>query len=165
MTGRGKVALTLLLLACPALAGEKHELVLRAYPPVQIVNIATGCSKVWITAELKGPEVEEWYCPKITWIKPDGTKSVHQQDCPPFAERNECYPKQGPECIQGWHRDPNGIIIENAECPCTVVGYPKRWIHIPICAPEHPAGDAWEVVVFLESNSKMLRQTVRFLVK
>jgi hypothetical protein len=40
-------------------------------------------------AEILGPETEAWYCPRVEWIKPDGTVSSFEEDCPPFEERDE----------------------------------------------------------------------------
>lgn len=38
-----------------------------------------------IIAELRGgDDLEEFYCPEIEWDFNDGTKSIHESDCPPY---------------------------------------------------------------------------------
>jgi hypothetical protein len=76
-----------LLVGAPCFAGEKNELKVRAWPVVS--QAGTGCSIVLLTAAITGPETEEWYCPKVEWIKPDETVSMVEADCPVFAEREE----------------------------------------------------------------------------
>jgi hypothetical protein len=147
---------------------HKPELTVRVFPPIQVVDIAHGCSAVLLTAEIRGPEDERWYCPRVTWEKPDETKAIEESDCPPFAERYDCYPKLPEKCQPGWHRNRDGKILDNEEqsgCECNVVGYPRRW-SISLCAPAHPQGEAWEVWARLEGGGKTVaRQPVRFWVK
>lgn len=67
---------------------DKNGLKTHAWP---VVSQATGvgCSSVLLTAAITGPETEEWYCPKVEWIKPDGSVSMVESDCPAFTERDE----------------------------------------------------------------------------
>lgn len=144
---------------------RKPELVVHAYPTIQNLNLGVGCSPVQLTARIVGPEAEAWYCPRVTWMKPDQTTSVSESDCPPFDERDECWPPQPPSCAPGWHRRPDGTIVDNTPCSCTVIGYPRTW-RLDLCAPQHPAGEAWEVSVRLERAGRTLaRNSVRFYVK
>ena len=73
------------------LDAAKPELVTRAFPPISIAT-GIGCSNVLLTAEIKGPESEAWYCPEVVWGMPDGTKAATESDCPPFPERTD-YPR------------------------------------------------------------------------
>lgn len=164
MTG-GTKTLGLLLLASFASGAEKPTLSVRAFPTIQVLDFGRGCSPVHLTAELKGPEVEEFYCPKVVWEKPDTTRSVSESDCPPFEARHECYPPLGPDCGEGWRRLPDGRVITKKPCECHITGYPRRWT-FDLCAPEHPTGGAWEVNVYLMKQNKLLRRdSVRFYVK
>lgn len=73
------------------LDAAKPELVIRAFPPISLAS-GIGCSNVLLTAEIKGPETEAWYCPEVVWSMPDGTKAASESDCAPFSERTE-YPR------------------------------------------------------------------------
>lgn len=42
-----------------------------------------------LTAEIRGPETEEWYCPAVEWTFPDGTRASEESDCAPFADRDD----------------------------------------------------------------------------
>lgn len=144
---------------------NRLTLVTRAFPMIQTVNISRGCSDVRLTAEIKGPEDERWYCPKVSWEKPDGAVSTEESDCPPFEDRNVCRPLRGAECALDWHIENGHFVVDNNPCDCTVPGYPRVW-HLGLCAPSHPTGDTWEVKVMLTKNSKTLVQDfVRFVVK
>lgn len=144
----------------------KPGLRLRAFPLMQTVDISRGCSPVALTAEIVGPEDERFYCPAVEWVKPDGTTSREESDCPPFQKRAECIESQAGCGLQGWHRDAAGRIVERRkDCPCTVIGYPRLWRH-NLCAPEHTTGDFWEVEVrLLRGHDLIARETVRFAVK
>jgi hypothetical protein len=124
-----------------------------------------GCSDVQLTAKIKGPEVEEWYCPRVEWEKPDETVAAAESDCPPFDLRNECYPPRGAECALNWHTEEGHFVVDENPCDCTVPGYPRTW-RLDFCAPAHPYGSVWSVTVRLKKNGKTLAQdSVRFLVK
>jgi hypothetical protein len=135
---------------------------------VQTFDIAHGCSTVQLTARIVGPEDERWYCPRVTWEKPDDTLSVVESDCPPFEERNECYPKLPAKCVPGWYRDRSGEIHDNMEqagCECNIIGYPRVW-RLNLCYPADPDGGAWEVWVRLEKGKDTVtRIPVRFYIK
>lgn len=75
-----------ILLALGAASSSTH-LVTRATPRLSLADGA--CSSVLLIAEIVGPETEEWYCPKVTWEIPDGTRSSEESDCPPFDQREE----------------------------------------------------------------------------
>ena len=83
--GMGRLAIALLL----ALGADDNSLTLRAFPRVQNVDLGRGCSEVLLTAEIRGPETERFYCPAVTWEFPDGTRASEESDCPPFEEREE----------------------------------------------------------------------------
>lgn len=144
---------------------RRPELVTRAFPMVQNVDMSRRCSVVRLTAEIKGPEAEGWYCPRVEWEKPDGTRAVTESDCPPFERRNECYPARGAECALDWHVEDGRFVVDGNPCGCVVPGYPRAW-PLEICAPAHPAGEMWSVRVRLTKNGETLAQdSVRFLVK
>ena len=86
----------ILLLAGLMWAGEAREedpdLLLRVAPPVSIAPPG-GISRILLTAEIVGPETEEYYCPEVVWLWPNGTRSSQESDCAPFAER-EHYPRR-----------------------------------------------------------------------
>lgn len=60
---------------------DKPTLTLTASPPLGFARVVT------LRASLRGPEAEDWYCRPIEWRWPDGTRSTHTEDCPPWAER------------------------------------------------------------------------------
>lgn len=124
-----KIALILVVLLAAKEGGPRLET--RAFPSVSLEG-SNGCGPVLLVAEIKGPEVEEWYCPKVEWEMPDGTRATEESDCDPFADRTD---------------------------------YPHRWTR-RICAPAHPTGDAWTVVVTLSKSGKTIaHQEIRFIVK
>ena len=65
-------------------------MVLRANPAA---SIAPGgrMQRILLSAEIVGPEVEEYYCPEIVWVLPNG-RSALESDCDPFKERRH-YPR------------------------------------------------------------------------
>ena len=65
------------------------RLEIRATPRL---STATLCSEVLVVAEIKGPEVERFYCPRVEWAWPDGTMSSEESDCPPY-ETHELFPR------------------------------------------------------------------------
>lgn len=144
----------------------KNELKIRASPPISLHEIRTGCANVLLIAEITGPETEEWYCPKVEWIKPDGTVSMVESDCPAFEERNSCQPPAPAECALDWHFENGQFVVDNNPCGCTVPGFPRRWL-IRLCAPPHPVDDEmWEVTARLSKSGRVVaQQTARFLVR
>jgi len=144
----------------------RPSLVLRASPRISIASPGVGCSQVLFTAEIRGPEVEAWYCPRVEWQWPDSTVSAEESDCPPFDVRWECYPARGPECALDWHTDPlGGRVIDRNPCECVIPGYPRRWTR-HVCVPPHPQGDDWEFGVRLSARGKTISiQRARVLVK
>lgn len=159
----------LLLIALLLLAqnADKPRLETRVFPAMQTVNLSHGCSQVLMTAEIKGVEDEKWYCPKVIWELPDGTQAMEESDCVPFDDRYECYPKAGNECGLDWHIDPGtgSRIIDKNPCDCTIPGYPRVWRR-RLCAPAHPYGEPWYVMVRMEKNDKAIAYAeIRFVVK
>jgi hypothetical protein len=136
----GRLVILPLLLA---VADGKPHLVVRVAPPVAMADVATGCASVLVTAEIRGPEDEGWYCPAVEWRWPDGTTSMEESDCPPFAERDR----------EGWHRVGETIVDEPA------FGYPRRWTRW-ICLPPHPGADAWEIEVRLSRSGRTVARGV-----
>jgi len=144
----------------------RPSLVLRASPRISIANPGVGCSQVLFVAEIRGPEVEAWYCPRVEWQWPDGTVSAEESDCPPFDVRWECQPARGPECTLDWHTDPlGGRVIDRNPCECTIPGFPRRWTR-QVCVPPHPRGEEWEIGVRLSARGKTIStQRARVTVK
>jgi hypothetical protein len=71
-----------LLLAAALSEQAKPKLSLRAAP-----RTAPAPAQVVFTAELTGGEdLKEWYCPSVEWEWGDGSKSVQQEECPPFEK-------------------------------------------------------------------------------
>lgn len=72
-------------LAGPGKAGagghpQRPRLDLRATP-----RTAFPPASVLVSAQLKGGEdLEDFYCPGLEWDWGDGSRSVHEADCPPF---------------------------------------------------------------------------------
>ena len=52
-----------------------------------------GYRSILLTAEIVGPESEEYYCPEVVWVWSDSTRSATESDCDPFEERSE-YPRR-----------------------------------------------------------------------
>jgi hypothetical protein len=72
------------ILACTALiaaAGKtsKPSITLTALPPVGFAP-----ARIVFTAELKGDDSEELYCPAVEWDWGDDTRSETKVDCEPF---------------------------------------------------------------------------------
>lgn len=158
-----------LLILALLLQVEKPKLVTRVFPPVQIADLGVGCGEVIFTAEIKGPEDERWYCPKVIWEQTNGMLiGSEEADCPPFEQRDSCYPPQGPECgWKGFRLNPITGQYEDygKDCPCTVIGYKRIWRRTE-CVPAHPNGEQWIIVVRFEKNGKTLaRDEIRFLIK
>ncbi len=88
MNARRGIAVALLGTAVLAGAGhtgaagqaQKPRLDLRATP-----RSAFPPASVLVAAQLKGGEdLEDFYCPGLEWDWGDGSRSVHEADCPPF---------------------------------------------------------------------------------
>ncbi len=146
---------------------DKPRLTTRVFPAVQTVDLSNGCSEVLMTAEITGVESEEWYCPKVEWEFPNGTRATEESDCPPFEKRNECMEDQSHCGYVGWTLNPITGKIEDKvnECACTIIGYPRIWRR-RICAPAHPQGETWAVIVRLSKNNQTLaKDEIHFYVK
>lgn len=133
---------------------------------MSLADLGKGCAPVLITAEIKGPEVEGWYCPAVIWSFPDGTEAREESDCPSFERRHECVESQAGCGVLGWRRLPDGSVAEDRkDCPCTVIGYPRLWTR-RLCAPARDDGGWWQVGVRLEKSDRTVaRADVRFLVR
>ena len=69
--------------------------------------------RIMLTAELRGgEETEKFYCPRVEWEWPDGTRSAEESDCPEF-ERRDDYPRS-------WRRE---ILSEAGALTFTVRFY------------------------------------------
>lgn len=79
---------TVMLALFLGMEADKPSLELRASPRLMMSGNA-----VLLTAELKGPESEAWYCPQVTWLMPDGTKAVTESDCDPW-DKHDDYPRR-----------------------------------------------------------------------
>jgi hypothetical protein len=89
------------LLSAPLLGArfEKPGLLLRANPQA---SIAPGgrMQSILLSAEIVGPEAEQYYCPEVVWLLPNG-RSAFESDCDPFEERQH-YPRH----FKKWVRSP-----------------------------------------------------------
>ena len=139
------------------------DFVLRASPRLGIATVTPvgWCLPVLLTAEIRGPETEELYCPKVEWVGLDGeTFSATESDCPPFEARDSCLEPQTGCGVTGFHLDPvTGQYVEDVkECPCTVIGYPRRWIQ-RVCLPAIEGQQArWKIEVRLSRDGRVLRR-------
>lgn len=156
----GRLVATLLLLT----AGKPDEphVVLRAHPRLGIATATPvgWCLPVLLTAEIRGPETPELYCPRVEWVGIDGgTYSATESDCPPFEARDSCLEPQTGCGLRGFHRLPDGTIVEDVkECPCTIIGYPRRWTqHVCLPAVENQQV-RWTLGVRLTRSGKLLRR-------
>lgn len=156
------------LLATLLLSGiaSGPSLVLRASPRVSLAELSTGCAPVLLVAEILGPDTEPWYCPRVDWTWPDGTTSSTESDCPPYEARYACMEPQVGCGLHGWRRDAQGAIVdERTDCPCTIIGFPRRWTRY-VCIPPHPQGEAWEIGVRLaRGKATIATQRVTVTVK
>jgi len=64
---------------------------------MQTFQIGGACnnatrSNVILTAEIKGVEDEQWYCPRVEWELPNGTRAMEESDCDPWEEHQD-YPR------------------------------------------------------------------------
>jgi hypothetical protein len=80
----------------PAAGGGAHargpDVRLRVTPRISLAPPGGG-TPILLTAQLVGPETEEYYCPEIVWIWPNGTWSSEEADCEPFESRDH-YPRR-----------------------------------------------------------------------
>ena len=60
------------------------DVLLRAAPRISLAPPG-GVSPVLLTAEIVGPETEDYYCPEIVWLWPNGTRSSEEADCEPVT--------------------------------------------------------------------------------
>lgn len=161
-----KLVLAGMLSLVLASTADAPKLQTRVFPQMSLTG-SNGCSTVIMTAEIKGVEDEEWYCPKVEWELPDGTTATEESDCAPFEKRNQCAEDQTGCGLTGFYWDPikKAYVDKVKECPCTITGYPRIWRR-RLCAPAHPKGERWEVWVRLSKRGKTLsRQPIHFWVK
>ncbi len=82
MTTKGLAILALATI--PTLAGAADGK-LPALEVRTVPRVAFSPVSVLVVAELRGgDDLEELYCPEIEWDFDDGTKSLHEADCPPY---------------------------------------------------------------------------------
>jgi hypothetical protein len=88
--------ITLLAVLLPVVAAggdeERPDLRLRVTPRYSLAPPG-GFRTVLLTAEIVGPETEEYYCPEVVWVWTDSTQSSSESDCDPFEQRSE-YPRR-----------------------------------------------------------------------
>ena len=85
---------SIVLLSAVALAADARqpELRLRVSPRVSLAPPGV-VTPILLTAEIVGPETEEYYCPEVVWLWPNGTRSTEESDCEPFDARVD-YPRR-----------------------------------------------------------------------
>lgn len=143
------MALLAAILALLLAQEGKPNLIVRVYPPMTIAPLGVGCAMVRLTAEIRGPETPEWYCPEVKWTWPDDTVSTEESDCPPFEERHRV----------GWRREGGRIVDEPAH------GFPRRWVR-DVCFPAAPTDDPWIVTVELARAGRVFaKQYARVTVR
>lgn len=132
----------------------------RASPRMGLAQPLEGgwCLPVLLTAEIRGPETPELYCPKVEWRWPNDTVSTVESDCPPFEARHSCLEPQAECGLRGFHRDASGAIVEDVkECPCTIMGYPRLFTQ-RVCLAQVDGGVTWTITVRLTRSGKTLRR-------
>ena len=72
-------ALAAVLTAAEGDKGSKASMTLKATPAVGFAPV-----RMVFTAELKGDEHADLYCPAIEWVWGDDTRSETRTDCDPF---------------------------------------------------------------------------------
>lgn len=87
---------------------EDPDLLVRAAPRVSIAPPG-GITPILLTAEIVGPESEDYYCPEVIWLWPNGTRSSQESDCEPFADRVD-YPRRFTRRI-GAHSHPRDYMV------------------------------------------------------
>jgi hypothetical protein len=90
---RPRPPITPLLLSVALLGADAEDpgIKLRAHPLVSLAPLR-GLRNITLTAEIVGPETEEYYCPEVVWLWPNGSRSIEESDCPPFESRTD-YPR------------------------------------------------------------------------
>jgi len=86
------VALTLLSALSTGKEVKDPDLRLRVQPRVSQAPPG-GYRSILLTAEIVGPEDEDYYCPEVVWVWSDSTQSSTESDCDPFEERTD-YPRR-----------------------------------------------------------------------
>jgi len=79
-------ALCFSLIAAQAIGSKRDPYEVTVYPRMGLPPLGDQVQNYHITLRLNEPLTEANYCigVEVTW--PDGTRSSHVQDCPPFAE-------------------------------------------------------------------------------
>jgi hypothetical protein len=72
--------------------GQDPDVRLRAAPRLALAPPGRSIP-ILLTAEIVGPETEDYYCPELVWLWPNGTRSSSEADCDPFEERTD-YPRR-----------------------------------------------------------------------
>jgi len=91
---RGGALVALMILPVFSMGGDAKDpdLRLRVQPRVSQAPPG-GYRSILLTAEIVGPEDEEYYCPEVVWVWSDSTRSSVESDCDPFEERSY-YPRR-----------------------------------------------------------------------
>lgn len=124
---------------------------------------------ITVRAVLYGVESADLYCPKVTFVSPDGQKSVEESDCAPYEHRNECWPPKAKECFPGFRLNRQTGQYEDfpgKECPCNMSGYPRIWSRkysVGQCPTDNFC--EYEITVVLEKGNKKIRESVVFSVR
>ena len=84
MTAAPAVPLALALLS--GSGTRKVEVDLRPLSNVSMIRVGQCSIDVAFRLVVDGGGQEEYYCPAVEWQWEDGTRSVEETDCPPFAE-------------------------------------------------------------------------------
>lgn len=79
------------LVSADAREHEEPDVTLKASPRVSMAPFGR-LKSIMLTAEIVGPEVEEYYCPEVVWHWPNGARSMEESDCDPFVSRTT-YPR------------------------------------------------------------------------
>jgi len=138
-------ALILLLLAPDTPRLEVHS-----FPPISLA-FPSRPAYVTVTAELKGPETEEFYCPEVVFISGFGINRIEskvEQDCVPFEERN-VVPPIPPEC-QMRLRDGSIIVPACYHNTRTAPGFPRRWTRRYVVGQCQIEGETCQYTVTVE---------------
>ena len=91
-----------------AAEAEDPDVRLRVVPRVSLAPPG-GLTPILLTAEIVGPETEDYYCPEVVWLWPNGTRSSEEADCAPFEQRID-YPRRFNKRI-GSHSFPREYVV------------------------------------------------------